>query len=218
MYRRDLTRLGTEDRVYNIGWLSPWMPFFRRGRTPAEFQERLSAFCSSPPARYVTRGMHTCGFCGRVNGGNEIRVAGRDRVYAAPVLVHHYVTAHRYRPPAEFVPEPPAGRCARAGGPHPQVAAASRRDGRGSGRGSPAALLEASVNAVRRRRRPGAREARLWNERAPRVYAVQRQVGELASAMRCLVDAANEEQLLSPALEQVYGDRLRSHEWSLYDH
>jgi hypothetical protein len=34
----------------------------------------------------------------------EIRVVGRDgRVYAAPGLVCHYVAAHGYQPPQEFV-------------------------------------------------------------------------------------------------------------------
>jgi hypothetical protein len=32
-----------------------------------------------------------------------MRVAGDGRVYAAPSLVHHYVIAHGYRPPDEFI-------------------------------------------------------------------------------------------------------------------
>ena len=34
----------------------------------------------------------------------EIRVRGDERtVYAAPTLIVHYVEAHRYRPPEEFI-------------------------------------------------------------------------------------------------------------------
>jgi len=37
-------------------------------------------------------------------GDAEIRVLGRnDRVFAAPNLIYHYVTAHGYRPPDEFL-------------------------------------------------------------------------------------------------------------------
>jgi hypothetical protein len=74
-----------------------------------------------------TRGIHVCEFCdfgakpapldqAAVNAyfqrlkladavsSAEIRVVGRDgRVYAAPMLVCHYVEVHGYRPPDEFV-------------------------------------------------------------------------------------------------------------------
>ncbi|MCX7805518.1 MAG: hypothetical protein N3A38_10060 [Planctomycetota bacterium] len=34
----------------------------------------------------------------------EIRVLGRDgKIYAAPTLIYHYVVAHKYRPPQEFI-------------------------------------------------------------------------------------------------------------------
>jgi len=37
-------------------------------------------------------------------GFAEIRAFGKhDKVYAAPNLLYHYVTAHHYKPPAEFV-------------------------------------------------------------------------------------------------------------------
>jgi hypothetical protein len=53
-----------------------------------------------------TRGIHCCPFCkGEVlpTGSYEMRVAGACEVYAAPSLVHHYVVAHGYRPPDEFI-------------------------------------------------------------------------------------------------------------------
>ena len=37
-------------------------------------------------------------------GSAEIRVKGKDgKVYAAPTLIYHYVAAHDYDPPKEFV-------------------------------------------------------------------------------------------------------------------
>lgn len=53
-----------------------------------------------------TRGFHTCEFCGgreKAVGNAEIRVPGEGRMYAAPSLVHHYVVAHGYKPPEEFI-------------------------------------------------------------------------------------------------------------------
>jgi hypothetical protein len=38
-----------------------------------------------------------------VAGGNEIRVLAGEKVFAAPVLIFHYVISHRYRPPEEFI-------------------------------------------------------------------------------------------------------------------
>ena len=39
----------------------------------------------------------------KVSGSAEIRVRGANRVYAAPELVYHYVVAHQYKPPREFI-------------------------------------------------------------------------------------------------------------------
>jgi hypothetical protein len=38
-----------------------------------------------------------------VQGSGEIRVPGDRKVYAAPILIHHYVEAHGYKPPEEFI-------------------------------------------------------------------------------------------------------------------
>lgn len=43
-------------------------------------------------------------------GQAEIRVAGGDLIYAAPTLIYHYVEAHDYRPPVEFIERVLAGR------------------------------------------------------------------------------------------------------------
>jgi hypothetical protein len=91
-----------EPTAVNIGWLDQDHPYLMGPTTP-EFQERLTFFCHNPPERFVTKGSHACEFCGRVRGGNEIRVIGDEKTYAAPVLVFHYVIVHEYRPPDEFI-------------------------------------------------------------------------------------------------------------------
>jgi hypothetical protein len=87
----------------NIGWLDPDHPF-PTGPTSKEFRDRLELLCGFPVKQ--TRGVHPCYFCkgqGRPGSSAEMRVAGDGKVYAAPSLVHHYVVAHDYRPPDEFI-------------------------------------------------------------------------------------------------------------------
>lgn len=87
----------------NIGWLARRHPF-PTGKTSAAFRARLRQICQRVVKR--TRGFHSCDFCkGRVkpHSSAEIRVEGDGRVYAAPELVYHYVVAHAYKPPEEFI-------------------------------------------------------------------------------------------------------------------
>jgi hypothetical protein len=86
----------------NVGWLASGREY-PRGETDAAFQERLALFCRPHEAWLFCMGFHTCEFCGKARGGYEIWVVGKERLYAAPVLVHHYVVAHGYRPPDEFI-------------------------------------------------------------------------------------------------------------------
>jgi hypothetical protein len=97
------TYMHPEPGTVNIGWLDRRHPF-PTGETSAEFRAKLQQLC----LRRVmgTRGGHPCPFCkgrDKPGGSAEIRVVGDGRVYAAPELVHHYVAAHRYEPPAEFI-------------------------------------------------------------------------------------------------------------------
>ena len=91
--------------VLNIGWLDEGRPF-SVGSTSQEFRDALLALCSRPILLH--RGAHRCCYCrGRREdnlGNGQIRVLSPKGVwYAAPTLVHHYVLAHEYKPPADFV-------------------------------------------------------------------------------------------------------------------
>jgi len=95
--------------VLNVGWLDPAYPF-AQGDTSPRFQEALRQLCEQPV--HLHRGFHICQFCPddvrRVQpsriGNGQIRLMGRDGVwYAAPTMIYHYVVAHRYAPPVEFV-------------------------------------------------------------------------------------------------------------------
>jgi hypothetical protein len=108
----------------NIGWLGRGHAF--PTATPdEETLDLLWLFCSISVMR--ARGFHICEFClgggphsferkgQRLSlGSAEIRVFSWDgRIYAAPNLSYHYVAAHHYRPPDEFLdtlrrgPRPP---------------------------------------------------------------------------------------------------------------
>lgn len=87
----------------NIGWLAPEHPF-PTGPTSEDFRAKLGQLCERRVKQ--TRGFHPCYFCNgrkRPTSSAEMRVAGSERVYAAPSLMHHYVVAHEYRPPEEFI-------------------------------------------------------------------------------------------------------------------
>ena len=103
--------------LLNVGWLDISVPY-HSGETSVTFQERLLEYCASEHLFQLTRGFHTCQFCENppvgplivhqdgqeISLGNcEIRVVGRSAVYAAPTLIYHYVVAHAYRPPDEFI-------------------------------------------------------------------------------------------------------------------
>jgi hypothetical protein len=105
--------------VLNVGWLARGHAF-AVGPVPETFVNALRRLTRSPENHY--RGYHACEFCpepplvvdadgrrvigppGDSMGNGEIRVAGSEGiVYVAPVLVAHYIEAHHYRPPDEFV-------------------------------------------------------------------------------------------------------------------
>src|SRR5262249_2131508 len=116
MWFEDLTeynylRLATNSsvRTLNVGWLEE-SHAFSSGPLPLAAVERLRQLVEFGPTN-ATRGLHFCRLCpagdddaDRACGHAEIRVVGTDGTrYAAPTLIHHYVTVHNYKPPQAFV-------------------------------------------------------------------------------------------------------------------
>lgn len=102
----------------NVGWLEKDSEF-PRGEAPAEFVQSLALLCRDD-SRNAMRGLFPCqlphqqdpGYPVSIIVGNqevvlgnaEVRVVDGDgRWLIAPNLIHHYVTAHSYLPPVEFV-------------------------------------------------------------------------------------------------------------------
>lgn len=95
--------------VLNIGWLDREYPF-AQGESSLEFREALRQLCENPIQLH--RGFHECQFCPDAGhdarryemGNGQIRIKGPCGTwFAAPTMVHHYVTAHNYLPPPAFV-------------------------------------------------------------------------------------------------------------------
>jgi len=99
----------------SVGWLTKEVPYLQC-QTSEDFKDRLFEFCLKPVLR--ERGFHRCEFCSSPPpfltyvkrgdrevglGSAQIRVIYQNRVYAAPDLIYHYITEHRYCPPEEFV-------------------------------------------------------------------------------------------------------------------
>jgi hypothetical protein len=119
-YFEDLTPYSywpnTTEEAVNVGWLSG-SHSFPVGDTPAGLVPAILHIVAAGPVNR-TRGWHRCELCNDPDypirmdvdgrslslGDAEIRVTGQDgTVYAAPSLIAHYVSEHRYLPPAPFV-------------------------------------------------------------------------------------------------------------------
>jgi hypothetical protein len=101
--------------VRNIGWLSA-AHTFQTGTVPFEVLYKLTALAMTRPVR-PTRASHACEFCGGVQyiglGGREVSLGAAElwvpsvdekcTHFAAPDLIVHYLLAHGYRPPAEYI-------------------------------------------------------------------------------------------------------------------
>jgi hypothetical protein len=100
--------------MVNVGWLDEHHPF-PTGPTDQQLVDDLAYLATAP--RNVTRGVHTCGFCGKrpihwphpsraetfLLGHGEVHVQfDAWGHYAAPTLIAHYVADHHYRPPGGF--------------------------------------------------------------------------------------------------------------------
>lgn len=88
-----------------VGWLRADIDF-PKGSSQADFVEKLARHCQPEHRVCETRATRPCPVCHQPvpgHGSGEIRILGDDEIYAAPDLILHFVQAHAYRPPAEFV-------------------------------------------------------------------------------------------------------------------
>lgn len=106
--------LGTETivtegpHVRAVGWLSSEHEF-PTGETPPAVLEHVREFCQrwqdclEALSFPLFGGVHQCEVCHSSTGYGNVGVPAGDLLYVAPELLAHYIEAHRYAPPAEFV-------------------------------------------------------------------------------------------------------------------
>ena len=68
----------------------------------SEFMEKLLFLCTKRRV-HISRGLHICEHCNINKDTGEIRVFSKDKTYAAPTMIYHYIKHHGYIPPKEFV-------------------------------------------------------------------------------------------------------------------
>jgi hypothetical protein len=105
--------------VLHVGWLGSGHDYAKGSVSPV-LVEKMKMLSRSPVELY--RGYHVCELCElpaelcdrpfeeqwekwaqyRKSNG-EIRVSRAGIIYAAPVLITHYIEAHGYLPPEEFL-------------------------------------------------------------------------------------------------------------------
>jgi len=104
------------ERVRAVGWLDAFHRF-PKGSVPRGTLRRLAALRKW--ARSDSMGVHLCELCPvtvhdatgiigrwhacRARSGANVFVPGQGVVYAAPVLILHYIRSHDYLPPPEFL-------------------------------------------------------------------------------------------------------------------
>ena len=99
----------------NVGWLETGRPY-AKGSVPKKAISVLKKLVRRP-VKDELWGFHACDLCQtkpavltrlwpkrRHLGTGEIRVAGVNGIiYASPVLIVHYIKAHQYCPPQEYI-------------------------------------------------------------------------------------------------------------------
>ena len=117
MYFPDLApcSLGVhEPEGISVGWLDTAHDF-PRGAVRPDLVERLTRICTRPIVKH--RGFHVCEFCdfapdatfaiqkaAGALSSTVIRVVGHDgRIYYSPAMICHYIEAHGYQPPQQFI-------------------------------------------------------------------------------------------------------------------
>jgi hypothetical protein len=102
--------MGLDGPIRAVGWLESPHPF-RRGPVDPGFIRRLMALVERPLFGTMMAGIQHCSLCHAENrigpdcrsSQAELFIPASDCVYEAPVWIGHYVLAHGYVPPEEFM-------------------------------------------------------------------------------------------------------------------
>jgi len=87
--------------VRSVGWLGEHIP--RLGDTPPSIIETLRHFRRINQHDDNDFGDHECEICGKESSHGEFWIEAGGIRYVLPVMVFHYIDAHGYAMPPEFV-------------------------------------------------------------------------------------------------------------------
>jgi hypothetical protein len=87
-----------------VGWLTNDQPY-RTGPIDFEVFSKLKDLLNDPWQPMVCCGVHHCELCQfePPHGHANLFVPGSSIIFVCPELITHYIAAHHYRPPDEFI-------------------------------------------------------------------------------------------------------------------
>lgn len=88
--------------VRAVGWLSKDHPYPTGDADPG-FVAALNEHVAQAWQPLAAGGQHLCELCERARSGANVWIPTVDAVFVAPALITHYVEAHAYAPPDDFV-------------------------------------------------------------------------------------------------------------------
>lgn len=100
----DYTSSEASTYVRPVGWLAKDHPY-PIGDSPKEAYERLCDLFKNPFELRHYLGWHSCDLCQfkGERGVHNLFVPGNGVLYYSPELITHYINAHKYLPPPEFI-------------------------------------------------------------------------------------------------------------------
>lgn len=99
--------------VLAVGWLdkpaaAPFamvrdFDYISKGAVPAGFFDKLKQLIETRHEFIQYCGHHDCAYCDEWGGQGQAFIPGKEVVYACPIGILHYIEAHNYCPPKEFI-------------------------------------------------------------------------------------------------------------------
>lgn len=105
MWFEDLASLAGDERLVTVGWLARDRPYARGSVDPGVYS-KLESLLVDPWQPALSAGFHGCELClytPEKVGSRNLYVPGSSRAFVTPELILHYMNAHGYRPPDEFL-------------------------------------------------------------------------------------------------------------------
>ena len=107
MYFQDLSnncQVDSGPHVRAVGWLSEGHPY-TKGAVPSDFQQLLRRHIAEAWQPVMACGLHFCELCEEkpFACGSNLWIPTEAVLYITPGMISHYIEAHGYRPPEEFV-------------------------------------------------------------------------------------------------------------------